>query len=208
MAFCQNCGTEVQGSFCPNCGTQVGNAGNVPQSTVYNNVTVKARYGVGSIFLFAYFGMVFLIFGFLFFLVSLGDLFTRDFSFSLIVNSIGMLIIAAIGLLFGLPGFRSIRKNTPKELIGKTTRSFIIRSVFFLIAWAVSIVCCMFLIGLVLRAWRIGLAVSKPKDDEYTVFMNGEMIPVTRIADWEYSTPNMIRYMYVDANGTYYRPAL
>lgn len=121
---------------------------------------------------------------------------------------LGGAFCVAISYLFYLPGLKSIRQNTPKEEIKSTTRSFFVRSLLFILGWYVAIIGCLTLIGLFLRAWRLGLSVSKPKDSEYTAFVNGKKISVFRIIDLEYSNHETTRYIYVDDNGEYYRPSL
>lgn len=211
MSFCQNCGAEVAGNFCPNCGTRVGSAGNAQtQSIVYNNADVKPRYTTVSIAL-VYPGFALLL-SILLLLLPMSIVFllpsTPAFSPLTGIILIAFLVIAVfLAVLCFRYGFKQIRQRTPKELIGKTRRSFLIRALLFVFGWGITIAGCVYIIGIPLRVWRVGLYVSRPKDDEYTAFVDGKMIPVTRVVDLDYSS-DRLRYMYVDDCGTYYRPPL
>lgn len=212
--YCVNCGTEVPGKFCPNCGTPV-NATlqpapqpQVDAPIIHENATVKGRYNAGVLFLAAYLGIVFLIMFVAFFvgmLVNFSDILQNNELFSFI----GTLLLC-LGMLFlcYLPGIRMICKRSPKGTVSKTLVSFVFKSIWFPFAWAITIMGCSFLVGIILRVWRVGLSASRPKDTEYTAFVDGEKIAVTRLIDTEYSTFDKIRYIYVDQNGEFYRPSL
>lgn len=214
--FCQKCGTEVTGAFCPNCGTAAGAAGvSEDQIIVHENAIVKPRYKTSHIVLAGYLGLTFLITT----LVAVGMFvvfFFKLFELGFTSGGIGMLLGAAIGaavcgfltFLCYNPGLKSIRQNTPKEEIKQTTKSFFIKSLIFIITWGFTLAGCVYIIGLFFKVWRVGLAVSRPKDNEYTAFVNGKKIPVFRIIDLEFSNHETTRYLYVDDNGEYYRPAL
>lgn len=214
MKTCPNCYTVAETTYCPNCGTLM-NANAQPSAqpyvnapVVHENAIVKGRYNAGVLLLAGYLGLVFLIVFvamLVYMVLGIGEGISVGDFFALAGSS---LLCLGMFLLCCLPGILMIRKRSPKGTAVKTFISFLIKSVFFLIGWCVTLVACCFIMGLILRAWRIGLAVSKPKDTEYTAFVDGEKIAVTRLIDKEYSTIDQIRYIYVDQNGEFYRPAL
>lgn len=213
MPFCQNCGTEVNGSFCANCGTQVGAAAPAyEQVVIHENADVKPRYSVGALALAGYLGLTFLLTTVIVVVMMLamgGTFFSEEGGLGgLLGFLIGGALTGGLAYLCYLPGLKMIRKRTPQEEVSKTIRSFFGKSLVFLIAWFVGIAGCVYIIGLFLKSWKLGLKVSQPKDDEYTAFVNGEKIGVIRLVDEEFSTPQKIRYIYMDDNGEFYRPSL
>lgn len=213
MAFCKNCGAQVDGSFCTNCGTPVEAAANAPQAVLNNNVDVRARYttkmqamaGIGFYLFFFGISQVFCALGY----VLMG---IAAQSGVMLLNAPLYAVFGAVlvggGILLYRPGLKSIRANTPEHLYKKTRKTFMLRSVLFIFAWSVSIMFCMFILGIIFGAWNIGIAATRPKEDNYTAFFNGQMIPVTKTEDWMFSSPNGTRYIFVDENGVFYRPPL
>ena len=205
MPYCQNCGTEVKGNFCPNCGAEGGNL--QPEFVIRKNVEVKPRYNFGVLLLAGWPGWV-----------GLGLIFAALACFSIIgtdpegISAVGVylgmaLAGAVITVLCYLPGINMIRKRTPKELVFKTCVSFVIRSLLLIFCWGVSIAGVVYIIGIFLKSWRLGLWASRPKFEEYTAFYNGQMIPVTKYYDdlpMEYGPKG--EYIYMDDNGVFYRP--
>ena len=204
MPYCQNCGTEVTGNFCPNCGAESGSR--TPDLIIHKNVDVKARYNVGVILLAGWLGWV----GIWLMLVpfiSLAVLGTNPEGLDVMGVYLGVGLFGAVWtVLCYLPGINMIRKRTPKELVGKTIRSFIIRSLLFIICWGIGIGGVFYIIGIFLKSWRLGLWASRPKFEEYTAFYNGEMIPVTKYYDDLPDYGPKGEYVYMDANGVFYRP--
>lgn len=218
--FCVNCGAEVSGKFCPNCGTSV-NAYIQPAPQlqadariIHENANVQGRYNVGVLILAAYFGFCTL-FAFLIaiipILVLTGDQ-ILDFGIYSAIIIVTFIVIALICvgviILSYLPGYQMIRKRSPEGTAKKTFRSFLGKSIWFFFAWSITLVGCTFIVGILLRVWRIGLAASRPKDNEYTAFVGDKKIAVTRLIDKEYSIFGKPRYIYVDQNGEFYRPPL
>lgn len=203
MPYCQNCGTEVTGNFCPNCGTESGSR--TPDLIIHKNVDVKARYNVGVILLAGWLGWAGI---YMMFLPLIGlSVIGSDPSAEEVAIYLGVFLFGVVWtVLCYLPGINMIRKRTPKELVGKTIRSFIIRSLLFIICWGISIAGVFYIIGIFLKSWRLGLWASRPKFEEYTAFYNGEMIPVTKYYDDLPDYGPKGEYVYMDANGVFYRP--
>ena len=203
MPYCQNCGTEVTGRFCPNCGAEGGNL--TPEFVIHKNVEIKPRYNVGVTLLAGWLGWVgiYMIFLPLIALSVIGS----NPSAEAVAIYLGVFLLGVVWtVLCYLPGINMIRKRTPKELVGKTIRSFIIRSLLFLICWGISLAGVFYIIGIFLKSWRLGLWASRPKFEEYTAFYNGEMIPVTKYYDDLPDYGPKGEYVYMDANGVFYRP--
>ena len=203
MPYCQNCGTEVTGRFCPNCGAEGGNL--TPEFVIHKNVEIKPRYNVGVTLLAGWLGWVgiYMIFLPLIALSVIGS----NPSAEEVAIYLGVFLLGVVWtVLCYLPGINMIRKRTPKELVGKTIRSFIIRSLLFIICWGISIAGVFYIIGIFLKSWRLGLWASRPKFEEYTAFYNGEMIPVTKYYDDLPDYGPKGEYVYMDANGVFYRP--
>ena len=210
--FCSNCGTQLTGNFCANCGTLANANTQAPHQElcghkVHENAVVKARYNPFAQIVAGIYGPVMLLcaVGFLFYLIA-------DISKIGLGEFVGFLF--AIGLFAGfsfltlLPGILMIRKRTPKEELRKTYISFIVKTLLFNFVWIITFFFCCFIIGIFLGAWRIGLSVTKCRDDEYTVFEGDKKIAVTRMEDPEFSTWETTRYIYMDKNGEFYRPGL
>ena len=204
MARCQNCGAEVSGSYCPNCGFF--GPGNYDYDlTILKNVDVKPRYTFWTILLAGWLGWGGI------FTTLIGGIYGLTMLSEDITSTLMCLPFVLIGLgiiaLAYLPGIKMIRKRTPKELVKKTTKSFVIRALTFMFCWGVSLAGVFYIIGIFLKSWRLGLWASRPKWEEYTAFYNGRMIPVTKYEDdlpLEYGPKG--EYIYMDADGVFYRP--
>ena len=203
MPYCQNCGTEVTGNFCPNCGTESGSR--TPDLIIHKNVEIKPRYNVGVTLLAGWLGWAGI---YMMFLPLIGlSVIGSNPSAEEVAIYLGVFLLGVVWtVLCYLPGINMIRKRTPKELVGKTIRSFIIRSLLFIICWGISIAGVFYIIGIFLKSWRLGLWASRPKFEEYTAFYNGEMIPVTKYYDDLPDYGPKGEYVYMDANGVFYRP--
>jgi hypothetical protein len=203
MPYCQNCGTEVTGRFCPNCGAEGGNL--TPEFVIHKNVEIKPRYNVGVTLLAGWLGWAGI---YMMFLPLIGlSVIGSNPSAEEVAIYLGVFLFGVVWtVLCYLPGINMIRKRTPKELVGKTIRSFIIRSLLFIICWGISIAGVFYIIGIFLKSWRLGLWASRPKFEEYTAFYNGEMIPVTKYYDDLPDYGPKGEYVYMDANGVFYRP--
>jgi hypothetical protein len=203
MPYCQNCGTEVTGRFCPNCGAEGGNL--TPEFVIHKNVEIKPRYNVGVTLLAGWLGWAGI---YMMFLPLIGlSVIGSNPSAEEVAIYLGVFLFGVVWtVLCYLPGINMIRKRTPKELVGKTIRSFIIRSLLFIICWGISLAGVFYIIGIFLKSWRLGLWASRPKFEEYTAFYNGEMIPVTKYYDDLPDYGPKGEYVYMDANGVFYRP--
>jgi hypothetical protein len=203
MPYCQNCGTEVTGRFCPNCGAEGGNL--TPEFVIHKNVEIKPRYNVGVTLLAGWLGWAGI---YMMFLPLIGlSVIGSNPSAEEVAIYLGVFLLGVVWtVLCYLPGINMIRKRTPKELVGKTIRSFIIRSLLFIICWGISLAGVFYIIGIFLKSWRLGLWASRPKFEEYTAFYNGEMIPVTKYYDDLPDYGPKGEYVYMDANGVFYRP--
>ncbi|MBR7122991.1 MAG: zinc ribbon domain-containing protein [Oscillospiraceae bacterium] len=205
MPYCQNCGTEVAGNFCPNCGAQTGTVTPpLPQLIIHENAVVKPRYTTGALLLAGWLGLglligtlTFFIYGVLIAPGSFGD-------------KLGMLIACLITgfltYLCYLPGIRSIRKTAPKGEFFSTFKSFFLKSLIFIFAWGVTIAGCVYIIGIFFKVWRFGQWASRPNDDQYTAFVDGEKIPVTRYYDDLPDYGARGDWVYRADNGEFYRP--
>ncbi len=204
MPYCQNCGTEVEGNFCPNCGAQAGSiTPNAPQLIIHKDADVKPRFNAFHMLIAGWFGSACLIMT----LACFAGLFFAEGNFG---DKITFLVTTAFGagltFLCYLPGINSVRKRTPEGEVVSTLKTFIVKSILFLPAWAFTLVGCTFIVGILLSVWRVGLRASRPKDDQYTAFVNGEKISVTRCIDDlpDYGVKG--KWVYVDENGEFYRP--
>ena len=205
MPYCQNCGTEVAGNFCPNCGAQTGTVTPpLPQLIIHENAVVKPRYGTASLLLAGWLGLglllgtlAFFIYGVLIVEGSFGD-------------KLGMLvaccITGALTFLCYLPGINSIRKTAPEGEFFSTFKSFFVKSLLFIFAWGVTMAGCVYIIGIPFKVWRFGLWASRPNDDQYTAFVDGERIPVTRYYDDLPDYGARGDWVYRADNGEFYRP--
>lgn len=205
MPYCQNCGTESNGNFCPKCGAQAGAVvSTTPQLVIHKDVEVKPRYSIGAIILAGWLGLGVTLLT----LVGLSSLFTTTFnSISDFLSSFSSFVFCIVLLvLCYLPGIISIRKRSPEGMFAKTFFSFWIRTVLFIFFWGVAIVGSMFIIGLFFGVYRVGLWVSKPNADEYTAFVDGKKIPVTKLYDNLPDYGPKGEYVYQDENGEFYRP--
>ena len=205
MPYCQNCGTEVTGNFCPNCGAEGGNL--TPEFVIHKNVEIKPRYNAGVTALAGFVGSTGVFLALIGLIFGLTEIANPNVSLEEKMTYLIFVIIgAAITYLGFLPGIKMIRKRTPKKLVLKTAVSFVIRSLLFLPCWGVSIAGVCYIIGIFLKSWRLGLWASRPKFEEYTAFYNGEMIPVTKYYDDLPDYGPKGEYVYMDANGVFYRP--
>lgn len=205
MPYCQNCGSETNGNFCPNCGTQTGTfVVSAPQFILHKDADVKPRYSIGAIILAGWPGLGVTLLT----LVLLSSLFTKTFnSISDFLSSFSSFVFCIVLLvLCYLPGIISIRKRSPEGMFAKTFFSFWIRSVLFIFFWGVAIAGCAYIVGIFCKSWRLGLWVSRPGPTEYTVFVDGEKIPVVRLYDNLPDYGPRGEYVYQDANGEFYRP--
>lgn len=205
MPYCQNCGSETNGNFCPNCGTQTGTfVVSAPQFILHKDADVKPRYSIGAIILAGWLGLGVTLVT----LVGLSSLFTTTFnSISDFLSSFSSFVFCIVLLvLCYLPGIISIRKRSPEGMFAKTFFSFWIRSVLFIFFWGVAIAGCAYIVGIFCKSWRLGLWVSRPGPTEYTVFVDGEKIPVVRLYDNLPDYGPRGEYVYQDANGEFYRP--
>ena len=203
MPYCQNCGTEVTGNFCPNCGTESGSR--TPDLIIHKNVEIKPRYNVGVTLLAGWLGWAGI---YMMFLPLIGlSVIGSNPSAEEVAIYLGVFLLGVVWtVLCYLPGINMIRKRTPKELVFKTCVSFVIRSLLFIFCWGISLAGVMYIIGIFLKSWRLGLWASRPKFEEYTAFYNGEMIPVTKYYDDLPDYGPKGEYVYMDANGVFYRP--
>ena len=205
MPYCQNCGSETNGNFCPNCGTQTGTfVVSAPQFILHKDADVKPRYSIGAIILAGWLGLGVTLLT----LVGLSSLFTETFnSISDFLSSFSSFVFCIVLLvLCYLPGIISIRKRSPEGMFAKTFFSFWIRSVLFIFFWGIAIAGCAYIVGIFCKSWRLGLWVSRPGPTEYTVFVDGEKIPVVRLYDNLPDYGPRGEYVYQDANGEFYRP--
>ncbi len=212
MSYCQNCGAEVSGNFCPNCGSGINSANasnNIPLfhgKPVRENTTVKSCYKVFHVVL----GAIMFMYGGFIGALTIGTYFSFLVSdgFSILITAFCGVLVAMSGLFLFIgyfPGIRYIRKNTPKEDVGKTIKTFVFKTVIGMPSFAVSFVGCAFIVGIILRVWRIAGKTFSPKPCNYTAFVDGEMISVTRMVDTEFSSYDEIRYIYMDCEGNLYR---
>ena len=206
MPYRQNCGSETNGNFCPNCGTQTGTfVVSAPQFILHKDADVKPRYSTGAIVLAGYLGLGCFLATLLFLGVVLNAPTSMKSSDILVVLFVTLLLLT-ITILSYLPGFISIRKRSPEGMFAKTFFSFWIRSVLFIFFWGIAIAGCAYIVGIFCKSWRLGLWVSRPSPTEYTVFVDGEKIPVVRLYDNLPDYGPRGEYVYQDANGEFYRP--
>lgn len=208
MSICKYCGTKINGNYCSNCGSKSDSFTNSNAYTSFGyqpstpkNVKIKPRYGTGSLLLAGYFGSSFLgsailtLIGFTIYYLN-GSIDYAEYQLMLS----GCLLLSAISLIFYLPGIISITARSPKRTLLKTFGSFVLKSLLFIICWGITLLGCLTLVGLFLGVWRLGLWASCPNKNEYTAFINGKKIAVTRSGD------SRNNYIYQDANGEYYYP--
>ena len=172
---------------------------------IHKNEEIKPRYNVGVTLLAGWLGWAGI---YMMFLPLIGlSVIGSNPSAEEVAIYLGVFLLGVVWtVLCYLPGINMIRKRTPKELVGKTIRSFIIRSLLFIICWGISSAGVFYIIGIFLKSWRLGLWASRPKFEEYTAFYNGEMIPVTKYYDDLPDYGPKGEYVYMDANGVFYRP--
>ncbi len=206
MPYCQNCGAEIAGNFCPNCGAQAGAVVSAaPTYVIHENAVVKLRYTLGQIVLAGYLGLVFLIAGVSLILTGLlGGM--LDFS-GLVGVIFGSIFCLFLAFLCFLPGIRSICKHSPKDEVGATLKSFIGKSLLFIVAWGVTLMGCCYIIGIFFKVWRVGLWASGPNDDQFTAYVDGKKVPVFRyLDDLPSKSAKRGKYVYKDDNGEFHRP--
>ena len=208
MPYCQNCGAEVAGNFCPTCGAQSGSVlPNMPKLIIHEGAIVKPRYSTGAMVLAGYLGFCFLLMFLVFFIAYTVHLLGGTMS---IIEYLGALVACAI--LFGiaflcyLPGINSIRKRSPEGMAMRTFWSFFGKTLLFVICWFVAITGCVYIVGLFCKSWRLGLWVSRPNNDQYTAFVDGKKIPVTRYYDDLPDYGARGKWVYRANNGEFYRP--
>lgn len=224
MAYCYKCGAEATSKFCPECGTKIYDPNDVSASStpvtshtpleiprvVYENVEIKPRFGAGHVLIAGYFGLCCLIasvatlvMGIIF--LSNGEMSGED----LVTYPVGMAFLFFITFLCYLPGIIAIRKRSPKGEAFRTFLTFFGKSLICLFLWAITFISYVYILGIFLGAWRLGAWACRPKDDQYTAFVNGEKIPVTRcLSDTNYDGYVNVTYsyVYVDATGKIYYP--
>ena len=204
--FCKNCGTELQDSsvrFCPSCGTPTDGTvtkaepapqifvvnGNAPM--IYENADIKQRYGFLSIF----------VTGILLYLAFvLGSIIVIKCGVAIWLISIALSILIIVFII------RSIKRKTPDGEAKKTVFHFIIRAIIIVEAYVFVVASYVFIFGFLFDAKRVAIWVSTPGDKDYTLFLDGLKVSVTRAIDYERSTPNNTRYYFYDNDGVYYRP--
>lgn len=207
MPYCQNCGAEVAGNFCPNCGAQTGTVTPAaPQLIIHKDVEVRPRYNAVSLVIAGWMGLaclimtlVFLIYGVFIVEVNFGEK---------IGFVIATLVCAGLAYLCYLPGIRSIRKTAPEGEFLSTFKSFFGKSLIIIFAWGVTLAGCVYIIGIFFKVWRFGLWASRPNDDQYTAFVDGKKIPVTRYYDDLPDYGARGDWVYRDDNGEFYRPVI
>ncbi len=209
MPYCQHCGTEVTGNFCSHCGTQVGAAAPAtPRFIIHENAVVKPRYSTLSLIIAGYLGFTTLLASIL---AVVGGIYiytaTPDITFENVLSMlIALLISFAMAYLFYLPGIHSIRKYSPKGMARDAFKSFFWKSVGFVFLWGVSFAGCVYLVGIPLKVWRLGLWTSRPNDDHYTAIVDGKKIPVVRYFDDLPCRGKRGKWVYQDEKGEFYRP--
>lgn len=208
MPYCQNCGAEVAGNFCPNCGAHAGTVTPAaPQLVVHENVVVKPRYSTVALVIAGYMGFIFLLAAVFVVIGAIVMFANPDISFSeKFVFPICALLTFAMAFVFYLPGIKSIRKYSPERMAMDAFKSFFWKSVGFVFLWGVTIAGCVYLIGIPLKVWRLGLWTSRPNDDHYTALVDGKKIPVTRYYDDLPYRGAKGKWIYRDDNGEFYRP--
>lgn len=208
MPYCQNCGAEISGNFCPNCGAQSGSVATpLPKLVIHENAVVKPRYSTGALVLAGYLGFIFLMSFLIFFITSTvyflgGTLHIGEYLGVLV----GFACIFGITLLFYLPGINSIRKRSPEGMAMRTFWSFFCKTLLFVVCWFLAIVGCVYIFGLFFKSWRLGLWVSRPNNDQYTAFVDGKKVPVTRYYDNLPDYGARGKWVYRADNGEFYRP--
>lgn len=209
MPYCQNCGTELFGNVCSKCGTQLGAPVYYQRGPIeHDNANVKPRYGVGAMVLAGYLGFIFLMATLIISITFTVYFFCGTLNFGEYLGGlVGSLCVFFITFLFYLPGIRSICRRSPKGTRAKTLRSFFVKSLLFVPAWGITIMSCVYIIGIFLKAWRLGLWATRANPDEYTAFVNGKKIAVIQCIDRTTYSDGVVRYIYKDANGEIYRPA-
>jgi len=210
MAYCQKCGAELSNGICPKCGLPADTVTiqtNLP--VIHENACVKPRYNFWTLLLAGYPGMAFIVGLVIIIGFSIGD-FKRgnhDMSFSSILSDVLIdLFVIVMAALCYLPGILMIRKRSPEGTVLKTTFSFIGKTIVFLLSWIVTLLGIFTVVGFFFSVWRIGLWASRPKWNDYTAFVGDEKIGVVKLADPFAYGSSAARYIYVDANGEYYRP--
>lgn len=208
MPYCQNCGAEVAGNFCPNCGAQAGTVTpSEPMPIIHKDADVKPRYSTFAIAIAGYAGLGFLVGA----LGTLGYGITSIFDPTLDAGAkFAYLLLGScfLGLAYlsYLPGIKSIRKRSPEGMAMSTFWSFFVKSILCIFAWGVTIAGCFYIIGIFFKVWRFGLWASRPNDDQYTAFVDGKKIPVTRYPDVLPDYGPRGDWVYQDENGEFYRP--
>lgn len=208
MPYCQNCGSEVAGNFCPNCGAQAGSiVHTTPQFIIHKDADVRPIFSTGSLVLAGYLGSTFLIAT-----VSsliMGIIFALDpgitFAEKLISPIVSLIALGITALLY-LPGINSIRKHAPEGEAMTAFWSFFRKSLAFIFCWGITLMGCVYIIGILFKVWRLGMWAACPNANQYVVFKDGKKIPVTRYYDALDGYGARGKYIYQDANGEYYRP--
>ena len=207
MPYCQNCGTAVSGNFCPNCGAPVESEPEfIP--VIHEYAEVKPRYNIGTLILAGYPGLACLVATLMMAIMAFSfPLENAEAIGDFVACIFSALVCGALTFLCYLPGIRTIQKRTPKELQKKTFWSFFKRSLAFMFCWGITIVGCVYIVGIFFKVWRLGLWASRPQEDEYTAFVGDRKIPVTRYYDDLPYGNYQSKYVYMDASGDFYRPA-
>ncbi len=203
MPYCQHCGAEVTGHFCANCGAQLGSVARAggANHVIHRNTDVKPIFGTGSIIVASYFGLPCLVVATIFAYILFKDYYFEFTSTEKLLALLFPLFYVGIAFLAYLPGLKRIRKRAPKGAAKAALRTFLIKSTFCLFFWAITLVGCVYLIGIPFKIWRIGIWASYPNADQYVAFVDGKKIQVTTEYDEFYEG-----VLYQDPKGVYYRP--
>lgn len=205
MPYCQNCGAEVAGNFCPNCGAQAGTVTPAePMPIIHKDVDVKPRYTTGSLAIAGWLGLSCLIMTLVFFIY--GVLIVEGTFGDKMMFVVSTLVCAGLTYLCYLPGISTIRKRSPEGEVMSTFWSFFGKSFLIIFAWGITLAGCVYIVGIFFKVWRFGLWASRPNDDQYTAFVDGKKIPVTRYYDDLPDYGARGEWVYRDDNGEFYRP--
>jgi hypothetical protein len=204
MPYCQKCGAEISGNFCPRCGAQAGYAASsTPGLIIHENAVVKPRYNPFSMVIAGWIGLCCLVLTLVFFIGSFTCL--PDFG-EMMKCLFASLFGAGLTFLCYLPGISTIFKRSPKGTAISTFLTFFGKSLIFIIAWGITLAGCVYIIGIPFKIWRLGLWVSLPNDNQYTAFVDGKKISVTRLVDDLPDFGARGKWVYQDRNGEFYRP--
>ncbi len=210
--FCSNCGSELAGNFCANCGTVANGQAPLQHEIgghkVHEHAEVKARYTTSTQLLAGILGSAPAACAVMLPLIGVVLLFAEGSFISFLFSLLAAAFFFALFFLTCLPGILMIRKRAPEGMVLKTCIRFMLKAAVCYLACCLSIMACCFIIGILLGAWRLGTSTLKCSAKDYTAFVDGKKISVTRIEDPEFSTPDQTRYIYIAENGDLYRPSI